>query len=366
MFPDTFCFLMYPLRHPLTPTDEASALAVVLVGLLPRLQFATKEAGDLKCQQALRALEERVLPALVRRVLQPHLQGRNRADVYGHTWGCGRNFAYPQTPSRLELMRVLENGLDAQLSQPVLQRVTLQDLPRPESIHVPIQRATAVFYFLLGVKRALTMVDDGKARITLLLRWDVVFYSTFRASELDPRILYRANWCRANGPWLNASCRGLLPFALPTLRCSDAEGVPDFWLASSLHNLRSALANASDALAGQRIQPKACPVAHGVLAAVLENASVPKGRYLFHQLDYDLVREKDGRRFDDNLRTNHSSSSFWLWRTIPRDGGAGVGEVLDESYDRPQLSIPSLCPANKYYCGCERQPMLPTACTKAS
>ena len=77
-------YLMELLRHTLTPTDEASALAVVLVGLLPRLQFATKEAGDDRCQQALRALEERVLPALVRQVLQPHLQGRNRRCLWSH------------------------------------------------------------------------------------------------------------------------------------------------------------------------------------------------------------------------------------------------------------------------------------------
>ena len=262
-------------------------------------------------------------------------------------------------------MRVLENGLDAQLSQPVLQHVTLQDLPRPESINVPIQRATAVFYFLLGVKRALTMVDGGKDRITLLLRWDVVFYSTFRASELDPRILYRANWCRANGPWLNASCRGLLPFALPTLRCSDAEGVPDFWLASSLNNLRSALANASDALAGQRIQPKACPVAHGVLAAVLENGSVPKGRYLFHQLDYDLVRERDGRRFDDKFRTNHSRVHCGYGVRFPGTVARALARCPTRSTTGRSCQSRAFAQQTSTI-ACERQPMLPTACTKAS
>ena len=64
----------------------------------------------------------------------------------------------------------------------------------------------------------------------------------------------------------------------------------------------------------------------------------------------------------------HLASCEWdqhIYGVLP-GGVFEVGEVPDEIYDRPQLSIPSLCPANKYYCGCERQPMLPTACTKAS
>ena len=185
--------------------------------------------------------------------------------------------------------------------------------PPPATISVLISRATGAFYFLLSIKRGLLLMGDGDTtRFTLIMRWDVVWYSDFRVSDLDPLTLYRANWCRAVGPWLGNRCRGLRPFKSPALTCSDSEGVPDFYLAGRMSTMTSALADGADAYVAGTIPPKRCPALHGVLAGLLQRSNVTLGRYLVHQMDYDFVREpREGRRFDDRERASTDAAPLW-------------------------------------------------------
>ena len=363
-----------------SPPDGVHSLTVLMVGLLPRLQ--SRDVKDVGCGEALTALGDRVLPALRRLVLAPHLSS-GRVEVYGHTWGCGRSYFSPQAPSSDVLAAVLRKGLPAQA---VLQKVVSTAVPVPSSIGIARRLATAVFYFFLSINRGLSLLDGLESRFTLLMRWDVVFYTHFLAFELNANLLYRANWCRAIGPLLSedrgvhVGCRGVrpLPF-MAGLNCSDRGGVPDFWLAGSLPTLRVALLNASEVLVAPHFRAQSCPSVHGPLAAILQGASdvhgIQLGRYLFHQLDYDFVRSAPGRRFDDALRGTVSGTSrgLWAWQdstTLPRPDEANRREPL----------LPSSCPINLYYCGCTTsvaveaagtnrsasKPPLPVGCTRSS
>ena len=264
---------------------------------------------------------------------------------------------------------MLERGLDAHLPIPVVRRLWLEPMPAPADVNVAVERATGAFYFLLGVKRALSMLDSASSFV-LMLRWDVVFYSPFRLTHLDSQRLYVANWCRATvAPSANqtSSCRGLRPFAFSPLHCSDTEGVPDFWLAGSSATMRRSLLDAADDYVEGFVQPKGCPGLHGILAGAVQRASeqrgVRLGRYLYHQLDYDFIRVGQGGLFDDGQRGNTSSS---LWRVGSADSPMRHVEYL-ASLGHPVPGNPSVCPANLYYCGCETTPLPPVACTtKAS
>ena len=338
-------------------TTADRALAVVFAGLLPRPDVRNRDDG---CQRSLDALAERVLPALSQHVLQ----SPSSVGIYGHTWGCGRSAFAPQTPVPESLHRVLHKGLDSNLGRPVVRQIVVTGVPHPTTLNVSLPQATAEFYFFLSIKRALSLVVDEMRvplqHFTLLLRWDCVFYSDFVASKLNPQLLYRSSWCRAIGPPMQAgsSCRSLRPFVLRALHCTDGEGVPDFWLAGMLSTLQHTLGDAAEFLISGRLRAKACPSVHGALAGLLERARATRGirlgRYLVHQMDYDFIRTKQGRRFDD---VNRSSIKQPLWAY------AGP-EAEQRSCESDQLE--SCCPERLFYCGCEASPLLPVACTRAS
>ena len=333
-------------------TQHGADLAVLMVGLLPRPDSKRHDDG---CARSLNALGSRVLPSLASRVLLPTVRRATgaAAHVYGHTWGCGRSSISPQTPNRTSLLRQMRYAI-RELPRVALRSVEVTAVPPPATISVPISRATGAFYFLLSIKRGLLLMGDSDAtRFTLIMRWDVVWYSDFRVSDLDPLTLYRANWCRAVGPWLGNQCRGLRPFKSPALTCSDAEGVPDFYLAGRASTLTSALADGADAYVAGTIPPKRCPALHGVLAGLLQRSNVTLGRYLVHQMDYDFVREpREGRRFDDRERA--STDAAPLWRNA------------DDWRPWREAQAASVCPSDLYFCDCEAKPLAPVACTMLS
>ena len=82
-----------------------------------------------------------------------------------------------------------------------------------------------------------------------------------------------------------------------------------------------------------------------------ETLGVRLGRYLYHQLDYDFVREADdpNRRFDD---ANRTTPVWWA-----RDGTRRTS--LWEAQEA------SVCPEALYYCGCDGE-RPPNLCTRNS
>ena len=369
-------------RLPMPLPIERTTLGLLLVGLLPRPQSTT--TFDHGCEKALAALAERTLPSLRRHVLLPHFTAypNGLVAVHGHTWGCSRVSSMPQAPPTHELRNLLRSHLaDNGSRQIMLGSVVSTETPSPASVNATNNRATAPFYFLLSMKRGLAMISDNP--FTLMMRWDLVFYAPFRSWLLDQSLLYRASWCRAVRPGAaaaaatapsaaaaktsNSACLRLQPLRLPRLSCSDAEGIPDFYLAGLRATLRLALGGAAKSYAdgGHAWPRKACPNLHGILAAILERASethhIQLGRYLHHQLDYDIIRQPHaGRRFDDSERGAPSNGS--LWRVLPaRDDAAAV------ALRQPQH--PSLCPTNLVHCGCAKGGALglpPVACTELS
>lgn len=201
---------------------------------------------------------------------------------------------------------------------------------------------------------ALADAPGGYDRV-LAVRFDAFLHVPFLFDRLEDGALYAANWCKAAGaevqpppppPFL--SCRYLVAFSID----AHNTGLPDFYFAGSEGVMWRFYAFFHADIAAGRVvvpDPRIHPN-HGLFrerATQATRAGVAFRRYLFHDIDIDLVRYS----WCNTQKYTAAAAGAYAHLPPPWASSAGVtpwweGGESDVTTD----SEHSLCDGGRYYC----------------
>ena len=206
---------------------------LLFYGHLSRFNHITSTAHDARHQPCaelrsdLHLWTRHVLPALRDRVLLPAALGFRTLSISGHTWlravregsnctscwmpsgGRGEECAYTGTAAHLEALlrqqlavirnpKVMLHRFVAE--DPSIGRYS-SDLLTNRSAQQRVQAAdrlpeSSFLNALASVTRGLDLLPEhavSAQELVVLMRWDVVFFSEYHLTALNPQLFYRAN-----------------------------------------------------------------------------------------------------------------------------------------------------------------------------
>ena len=271
-----FCALHGTRDEPAHPPQVRCA--ILLHGLGPR-------ASKASCTSSAYRAQKYALPLLDGAVVRAN--PAVAFDVVGHSWsaatwadfdGCERDDAGEPA---LDLQRVL---LGFKFG-PNVGTVRFSAVPA-----APRRASTASFESLAAAIR-LALSFPGTYDWFLALRFDVVFFSDFDLSRLNPKLLYFANMCVPQKT-TDLGRGGLSRFE--RFWAWD-QCAPDFYYAASPTNLALAFGDFAADAAARVFNATSCKGGHGLVAGRLtylrHELHVPIGRYKYHLQDVHYVRD---------------------------------------------------------------------------
>lgn len=303
------------------------------------------------------------MATLVDRLIAPALADGAEVRVHAHTWIPAPKHA-PGTPCVAYTAESLRTSLATALAD-AAPRATVGDVvldnpdavPRPSAAVKHQQKATnnavlgvASLERASGLALGETIDTGGEDAMVVVIRWDAVLYSAFEIAKLDAGLLYRANWCSASGMRAGGG-EGRECYELQDFVC-DATGVPDFYFAGNATSMRRVFAGLSERAwfaSPPTVRNAGCCCMHGLLAGALGRAErqdgVALGRYLYHHIDYDFVRDGQvGKRFHDKERLAFVRSGGSLWLEGDADG------LHEPPYRIDAMQRESVCSENLHIC----------------
>lgn len=184
------------------------------------------------------------------------------------------------------------------------------------------------------------------------VRFDAFLHVPFVLDKLEDGTLYASNWCKAAGAEVQPplpppllSCRYLVAFSID----AHNTGLPDFYFAGSEDVMWRFYAFFHADIAAGRVKgpdPR-IPYNHGLFrerATQATRAGVRFRRYLFHDIDIDLVRYSwcNARKFDAAAAGAYAHLSLSSASVTPWWEGGETDVTTDSEH--------SLCDGGRYYC----------------
>lgn len=393
--------------------------AVALFGLLPRWTHERPRSkndtqpltGVSSCSETLASLhsfEHHVLPLLRDSLFQPAATSREFKvlHVYGHVWeptsGCQLHKMLVDAMHRV-LAGMPDVKIKSILASPLPKKLPSDYASTPRSqmswqnISDVYLRDAPYLHALVSIKWVLALLRDRlagtvdntlsggmnpswweaplsrrpsghsahrEAEVVVLLRWDTIFRTTFRWTDLNWSLLYRSNWCIPDirDTTLNDECHALLQWKgsrrASRIHCPGGD-VPDYFFAAFSVVLERVFDNALQDYAQNKYRKSSCGVLHGVLQGRIMHIEqkhplgLTLGRYKYHELDCVFYRR---RSWDGTTRNWFAPDT--IGQLQPRKNHLWLGQstsdfaYLNYSYDLRMPQKDSVCSPGPRFCGC--------------
>lgn len=335
--------------------------AVCWYGLLPRTNESSGVVEGwrgLNIEAAMSMLGDAVMPSMRQFAVEPLVQAGFRVRTFGHTW-----LRNEEQQDAAWLRHRLHSAVASSVRG--LKNASIGSLHlEPARMGNHDNRAWGAFLSIEALLR-LSEIRCDTPDWVLMMRWDMLLWSALELPQLDNRLFYVANWCtqRCDGGSSDSKAAGLAAVVFPgsPLACSDDEGVPDFYYASSHRLMQDVFDGLVDDLRQGVFQARRCCCGHGIMSGRLSMDAFrfKVGRYLWHLYDYTFVRGSGAAQHRCMLRASDGHGMRWserrtgpgMW-TMARPGPEPV-EVTAASvaaYDVKWPQRGSVCPQTLNNC----------------